>query len=184
MGKFEDLTGKKFGRLLVLKRVKNDEGNHSRWLCQCSCGNTIITRGCRLKEGSTKSCGCLRKEQHPTNYKHHKYGTRLYRIWDGMKQRCYNPNFKKRKFYLDKGIKRSEETKRKLSKIFTHRIGTNRSKTKEDIINIVLKYKKLKNYRKVDRFFNLSNGTTGNIIRGNLYYDYQPIIKKILNNKV
>ena len=83
-----------------------------------------------------------------------------------------------------KGIKRSEETKRKLSKIFTHRIGTNRSKTKEDIINIVLKYKKLKNYRKVDRFFNLSNGTTGNIIRGNLYYDYQPIIKKILNNKV
>lgn len=77
----------------------------------------------------------------------------------------------------------SEETKRKLSKLFTHRIGVNRSKTKEEIIQIALKYKEFKNYRKVDRLFGFSNGTTGDIIRGNIYYDYQPLIKEILNNK-
>lgn len=82
-----------------------------------------------------------------------------------------------------KGIPISKETKRKLSKLFTHRIGVNRSKTKEEIIQIALKYKEFKNYRKVDRLFGFSNGTTGNIIRGNIYYDYQPLIKEILNNK-
>ncbi len=43
--------------------------------------------------------------------KHKQYGTRLYRIWDAMKQRCYNPKFKKRKFYLDKGITVCDEWK-------------------------------------------------------------------------
>ena len=76
----------------------------------------------------------------------------------------------------------SEEAKRKLSELYTHKPGFNRSKTKEDIIQIALKYKEFKNYRKVDRFFGFSNGTTGDIIRGKTYYDYRPLIKEILNN--
>lgn len=104
MNKVEDLSGERFGRLLVLERKENDKTNHSQWLCKCDCGKIIITRGCRLIEGTVKSCGCLKREKHPLNIKHNKYKTRVYRIWEGMKQRCYNPNFKKRKFYLDKGI--------------------------------------------------------------------------------
>lgn len=75
-----------------------------------------------------------------------------------------------------------EETKEKLRKIFKHRPGYIRRKTKEDIIKIALKYKELKKYRKVDRFFGFSNGVTGSIIRGDIYYDYQDLIKEILNN--
>ena len=81
-----------------------------------------------------------------------------------------------------KGIKRNEKTKRKLSELFAHRIATNRNKTKKDIIQITLKYKELKSYRKVDNFFGFSNGTTGNIIRGKFYHDYQSLIKEILKN--
>lgn len=74
-----------------------------------------------------------------------------------------------------------EETRIKLSKAFKHRPSWNRIKTKEDIINITLKYKELKCYREVDRYFGFSNGITGAIIRGDIYYDYQNLIKEILN---
>lgn len=65
----ENLTGKIFGRLTVLKQVEDKisptNGNKvSRWLCQCSCkgGTVIIANGIDLKQGRTKSCGCLKKE--------------------------------------------------------------------------------------------------------------------------
>jgi hypothetical protein len=59
MGKFIDLTTQIFGRLKVLKYI--GEGN---WLCGCSCSenNRIIVGGRFLRDGRTKSCGCLRKE--------------------------------------------------------------------------------------------------------------------------
>lgn len=74
-----------------------------------------------------------------------------------------------------------EETRLKISKLFKHRPSWNRNKTKEDIVNIVLKYKELKCYRKVDRYFGFANGITGAIIRGDIYYDYQPLIRELLN---
>ena len=80
------------------------------------------------------------------------------------------------------GKKASDETKRKLSEKFKHKPSWNRTKTKEDIINIIKKYKELKSYRKVDRYFGFSNGTTGSIIRGKNYYEFQELIKNILNN--
>lgn len=61
MGSFIDLTGKKFGRLTAQKRTRK-QGNEWYWLCTCDCGNTIETRGVSLREGHTKSCGCLKKE--------------------------------------------------------------------------------------------------------------------------
>lgn len=73
-----------------------------------------------------------------------------------------------------------EETKLKLSKSLKHKPSSFRLKTRDDIIKIVLKYKELKSYRKVDKHFGFANGTTGNIIRGSIYYDYQDLIKKIL----
>ena len=76
-----------------------------------------------------------------------------------------------------------EETRIKLSNALKHRPSWNRAKSEEDIIKIVLKYKEFQNYRKVDRYFNLANGTTGDIIRGNIYYDYQDLIKNLLTNK-
>lgn len=75
-----------------------------------------------------------------------------------------------------------EETRKKLSKALKYRPTWNRQKTKEDIIKIVLKYKELKRYRKVDRFFGFANGITGSIIRGDIYHEYQDLIKELLQD--
>ena len=57
-----DLAGRTFGRLTVSKFAGRTERNASIWECKCSCGIIIKTRGCRLVNGSTKSCGCFRLE--------------------------------------------------------------------------------------------------------------------------
>lgn len=64
MGRFIDLTGKKFGKLTVIKRVEDHilpSGGHIiMWLCECDCGNICIVDGAHLRSGNTKSCGCLK----------------------------------------------------------------------------------------------------------------------------
>lgn len=66
MSKFIDLTGKQFGKLAVIKRAEDwiqPSGQHkTRWLCQCDCGEYIIVTTSNLRNGHTKSCGCLQKE--------------------------------------------------------------------------------------------------------------------------
>lgn len=63
MGKKVDLTGKKFGRLTVIKKHSVVGNGETMWLCKCDCGNdyVIVSRG-NLKSGNVKSCGCLHKE--------------------------------------------------------------------------------------------------------------------------
>lgn len=69
MGSFIDLTGKVFDRLTVIRRDKDYVSPKGRkdamWLCQCSCNKNkrITVRGCHLRSGATKSCGCLGKEK-------------------------------------------------------------------------------------------------------------------------
>ena len=55
----EDLSGKRYGRLTVIKRLPNS----SIWECRCDCGNTINTTTNHLKSGHTQSCGCLQKDR-------------------------------------------------------------------------------------------------------------------------
>lgn len=57
----EDLTGRQFGELAVLRRMENDKHNKTRWLCRCSCGNLHTVTAQKLKSGSTQSCGCKRQ---------------------------------------------------------------------------------------------------------------------------
>ena len=98
MPKLNDLTGQRFGRLTVLERTE------LKWLCKCDCGNKKIVAGGHLVSGDTKSCGCLR-------IKHGMRNTRLYSIWHGMKERCYNTKHKFYKHYGGRGIKVCEEWK-------------------------------------------------------------------------
>ncbi len=59
----EDLTGRRFGRLLVVGDCgKNDKGRHY-WKCECTCGNKTLVEESHLKTGHTKSCGCFRRER-------------------------------------------------------------------------------------------------------------------------
>lgn len=62
MGKVIDLTGQKFGRLTVIKRMPNNNRRNSMWLCRCDCGTEKVIIGSYLRIGQTKSCGCLQKE--------------------------------------------------------------------------------------------------------------------------
>lgn len=55
----QDLTGERFGKLLVLRRADSRNGK-TRWLCRCDCGNEKEVAAQALKSGKTKSCGCLR----------------------------------------------------------------------------------------------------------------------------
>lgn len=61
MSKFINLKGKRFGRLVIVRRVKND-GKVVMWRCQCDCGNYVSVRSASLVHNRTKSCGCLHKE--------------------------------------------------------------------------------------------------------------------------
>ena len=62
MSKFVDLTGQRFGRLVVIKLLTSKDAKHHKWLCKCDCGNECAVLGNNLVRGHTKSCGCLRKE--------------------------------------------------------------------------------------------------------------------------
>ena len=68
MGSYKDLTGQKFGRLIVIERGENyvsPSGNTcAQWWCKCECDNPelVLVTTARLKNGTTKSCGCLQKE--------------------------------------------------------------------------------------------------------------------------
>ena len=112
----KDETGKRYGRLLVLKFV--DVRHHNaRWLCLCDCGRRKVVYGHSLRKpnrgaenGPTRSCGCLARDvtrKRSLKHGHCVNGTRtsLYSIWNGMIERCRNPNCKDYPRYGGRGIK-------------------------------------------------------------------------------
>ena len=63
MGSLIDLTGQRFGRLVVLEYAKIQTGRNPKWLCRCDCGRLKEVAGRGLREGHVRSCGCLATEQ-------------------------------------------------------------------------------------------------------------------------
>lgn len=105
-----DITGQKFGKLTAIKIDKVKRNGHTTstyWLCECECGNFTSVEASRLKTGYTKSCGCLRKKRGNDSIE----SKRLYRIWIGMKSRCYNPNANTYEDYGGRGITICDEWK-------------------------------------------------------------------------
>ncbi|MDF2791603.1 MAG: hypothetical protein K0S80_4705 [Neobacillus sp.] len=92
MGKFEDLTGKKFNRLTIDKFIEMNKFGKSTWLCKCDCGKEVVCVGSQIKTGYIKSCGCYQKEMVIKRNKDNAYikDYRLYYIWENMRQRCFN----------------------------------------------------------------------------------------------
>jgi hypothetical protein len=100
------LIGKRFGRLEVIGLDSVDKGNNRRWLCKCDCGKEKVVLGVHLKDGTTQSCTCLRKELKSFwNVTHGQSQKRTYGIWDGMRRRCQDPKNPQYKYYGAKGIK-------------------------------------------------------------------------------
>lgn len=59
--KFIDMTGQRFGKLVVEKRAEQKSPQGALWVCKCDCGNTKVVLGGQLRSGNAKSCGCLEK---------------------------------------------------------------------------------------------------------------------------
>jgi len=90
MGKFQNLKGKRFGRLTVIDLCDRNNG-YVLWLCKCDCGNTTKVKSSKLLQGRTKSCGCLKKDNNKENANYYNIKhKRLYNIWNKMKERCCN----------------------------------------------------------------------------------------------
>ena len=107
MGKFIDISGNKYGKLTVIEKVNKENKNITYWLCECECGNKKTISKPNLTTGHSKSCGCLAIESATGNkygLKHNESKTRLYFIWQSMKQRCYDKNVNGYKYYGLRGI--------------------------------------------------------------------------------
>jgi hypothetical protein len=103
---FKDLTGMKFGRLFVVKRVGTNKHRKALWKCMCDCGNEHIVAGTLIVRGLTVSCGCYHNEKLSNMSKTHgESKTRLYRIWKSMRERCNCITNKRYKDYGGRGIK-------------------------------------------------------------------------------
>lgn len=99
-----DLTGHIYNRITVLQETAPPQYPR-KWHCRCECGTEKIILGASLRNGLTKSCGCLNREiVSAREYIHGEYGTRLYTIWHNMKQRCENTNNDGYPFYGELGI--------------------------------------------------------------------------------
>ena len=108
--KTADLTGKRFGKLLVVKRTEDAISASGRsfamWECICDCGNVANVKGIYLRSGETKSCGCSKGRRPP---KHGLSKHPLYGVYYSMLGRCYNPSNKRYKTYGARGIGVCEE---------------------------------------------------------------------------
>lgn len=78
-----DLTGRRFGLLVVLERARNAPDGQRAWRCRCDCGEERVVRAGHLIQGQ-ESCGCRRT-------RHGSYKSREYASWRSMIQRCTNP---------------------------------------------------------------------------------------------
>ena len=107
--KFIDITGQRFGRLTV-QEFDGREDTHYYWKCVCDCGNVRRVGRTHLRNGHTKSCGCLSKEvtsKRSIIHGHCRDGliSLVYTAWTLMMQRCYNHNHPFYKNYGGRGIK-------------------------------------------------------------------------------
>lgn len=103
--KVNDITGRTFGRLIVLSRVENSKQGKARFECRCECNRFTTVLGTHLVRGTIKSCGCWRVEMPAKAFrKHGGKGTAEYRIWGHMKTRCLNPKSRYYHRYGGRGI--------------------------------------------------------------------------------
>jgi len=103
-GHILDLTGQRFGRLVV-ERMQDMRKGRAMWLCQCDCGNMAVVQSGRLTAKRTQSCGCYRRENSAAMQTTHSM-TRspTYLTWVSMLQRCENPKATGYKYYGEKNV--------------------------------------------------------------------------------
>lgn len=99
-----EMWGQRFNKLFVFNNIEpiiyhSGRSTKYKWLCRCECLKQIYVETHQLKNGRTKSCGCLKNAA-----KHGMCNTSTYGVWEGMLKRCNNPNEKSYKNYGFRGI--------------------------------------------------------------------------------
>lgn len=100
------IHGQIYGRLTLILEVESSNKNNKVWLCRCSCGNYSNVPTNHLGNGHTKSCGCLQSESRTL---HSMSKTRIYRIWQLMRDRCGVTGHDYHKYHQEMGIKVCDE---------------------------------------------------------------------------
>jgi len=102
------MTGQKFARLTALREHGRTHDGKATWVCLCECGKETVAIGKNVRNGNTKSCGCLRAERGTQNATHgHKRVGKTsptYMSWMRMVSRCNNPAGNRWAIYGGRGI--------------------------------------------------------------------------------
>jgi|SRR5262245_10781785 len=119
-----DLTGQRYGRLVVIKRAQN-QGRRTMWQCRCDCGQIAIIKRENLRSGNTKSCGCWRTEwgyTHSLRHGHAKKGrvSPEFHAWVHMVQRCHNPKSRNYRHWGGRGIAVCDEWRHDFTAFFAY----------------------------------------------------------------
>lgn len=102
--------GDKYNRLTAISENGKDKYGRLLFLFKCDCGNEYSGRGTNVKNGYTKSCGCLQRENFKSNVtKHGMSDTLLYSKWQSMKKRCSDKNYHAYHRYGGRGISVCDE---------------------------------------------------------------------------
>ena len=101
MPKRGDLSGKRFGRLLVIGYTGITSDGVTLWKTRCACGAEKVHRAKGLRNGTTQSCGCLHREIIST---HRMSLHPAYSVWRQMRDRCTKPSHKYWNYYGGRGI--------------------------------------------------------------------------------
>lgn len=105
-----NVTGQRFGKLVVTGRSEKTSASGALWICNCDCGGKTVTTSLKLRKGHTSSCGCLRVRASQALITHgHANKTLTYRSWKEMRQRCLNPKSDKWQWYGGRGVKICEQ---------------------------------------------------------------------------
>lgn len=103
-GNVVDMTGRTFGRWTVLGPVGADRNGSAMWTCRCACGVERLVVGTNLRNGGSRSCGCLKLDRLAAKVRHGMADTLAYKRWESIKQRCTNPKNPSYKNYGGRGI--------------------------------------------------------------------------------
>lgn len=102
------IPGQRFSRLVVIEKTSLKTGSSYKWRCKCDCGKEALVISVRLKNGRSRSCGCLNHEE--TSRRRFKHGHAIgmksteYIIWRSMIRRCYSEKDKCYRNYGGRGI--------------------------------------------------------------------------------
>ena len=116
--------GEKYNKLIVIEKTDIRKRRSIVYKCKCDCGNITYVTSTNLKYGYIKSCGCYQKEQvSKTNKKHGLSNTKLFYVWQDIKNRCNNPNHHAYKDYGGRGIKICDEWQNDFISFYTWAIN-------------------------------------------------------------